>query len=111
MLPIASPALLVAGLGLLIIGIWLYRWSGRHDMKGLAMDAAWKAAVSRGRSAITPEIQAKLDTFNAETSTVGRTKRVAGMTIRHFVAQVVGLVSYAVILGGLAMAAAGVWWR
>jgi xanthosine utilization system XapX-like protein len=108
---IANPSLLIAGLIALVIGIWLYRWSARHDMKGLAVDAAWKAATSLGKTAVTPEIKAKLDAFNADQSTIGRTKQVAGLTIRHFIAQAVGLVSYAVILGGLGLAAAGIWWR
>ena len=107
---IHHPSLLVAGIVLLAIGIALFRWSGRHDMKGLAMGAAWKAATSRGKAAMTPEIQAKMDTFNADKSTVGRGKQLAGMTIRHFVAQVVGIVSYLAILAGLGLAAAGGWW-
>jgi hypothetical protein len=108
---IHHPSLLVAGVVVLLIGIALNRWSGRHDMKGLAVGAAWKAATSRGKTAITPEIRAKMDAFNSEASTVGRGKQVAGMTIRHFVAQVVGLVSFVAILAGLALAAAGVWWK
>jgi hypothetical protein len=108
---IHHPSLLVVGIMVLAIGILLFRWSGRHDMKGLAMAAAWKAATSRGRSAITPEIQAKIDAFNADPSTVGRGKQVAGMTIRHVVAQVVGLASYVAILGGFGLAAAGIWWK
>ncbi len=111
MTAIHHPLLFAAGVGIFVIGIMLYRWSARHDLKGLAVDAAWKAASSRGKTAITPELQAKLDAFNADASTVGRTKQVAGLTIRHFLAQVVGLVSYAAILGGLALAGAGAWWR
>ena len=61
---IHHPSLLVAGIVVLLIGIALFRWSGRHDMKGLAMAAAWKAATSGGKTAITPEIQAKVDALS-----------------------------------------------
>jgi hypothetical protein len=80
-------------------------------MKGLAVDAAWSAARSRGRQVVTPEIQAKLDALKADASAVGRTKQVAGMAARHFAAQVAGLVGIVALLGGLALIAAGIWWR
>jgi hypothetical protein len=108
---IHHPYLLFTGIAVFLIGFWLFRWSGRHDMKSLAVDAAWKAATSRGKTAMTPEIQAKLDALKADTSTIGRGKQVAGMTVRHFVAQVVGLISYAALLGGLGLMAAGIWWK
>ena len=105
------PYLLVAGIVGLVVGWLLFRWSGRHDIKGLAFDAAWTAAKSRGKTAMTPEIQAKLDALRADGSTIGRGKQVAGMAARHFVAQVVGIASYVAILGGLGMAAAAFWWN
>ncbi len=105
------PYLLVAGAIGLVIGWLLFRWSGRHDIKGLAIDAAWTAAKSRGKTAMTPEIQAKLDALKSDGSTIGRGKQVAGMAARHFIAQIVGIASYIAMLGGLGMAAAAFWWN
>lgn len=108
---IAHPWMLALGIAALIIGWLLMRWSGRHDMKGLAVDAAWTAAKSRGKNAMTPEIQAKLDALKADASAVGRTKQVAGMAARHFVAQVAGIAGIVALLAGAALIAAGIWWR
>lgn len=108
---IAHPWLLATGVLLLAVGWLLFRWSGRHDMKGLAIDAAWTAAKTRGKSAMTPEIQAKIDAFNADASTVGRTKQVAGMAARHFIAQAAGIAGLIGLIGGAGLIAAGLWWR
>jgi len=108
---IHHPALLAAGLVAFMIGVLLFRWAGRHDIKGLAVDAAWAAARSRGKTAMTPEIQEKLDAFKGEGSKLGKGKQVAGLAVRHFVAQAVSLVSYVAMLVGLGLAAAGLWWK
>lgn len=108
---IHHPYLLVAGIIVFVVGWLLFRWSGRHDMKGLAVDAAWTAAKSRGKTAMTPEIQAKLDALKADASAVGRTKQVAGMAARHFVAQVAGIASYIAILAGIGLAAFAFLWK
>jgi hypothetical protein len=108
---IHHPYLLASGLIALAIGLLLIRWSGRHDIKGLAIDAAWTAAKSRGKTAMTPEIQARLDALKADASMVGRTRQVAGMAVRHFLSQIAGIASLVAIAAGVGLLAAGIWWK
>jgi hypothetical protein len=41
------PYLLGAGGLLMVLGLLLMRWASRHDLKGLAIDAAWEMAKNR----------------------------------------------------------------
>lgn len=104
------PYLLIAGGIALAIAWMLFKWSGRHDIKGLAVDAAWTAAKTRGRSAMTPEIKVKLDALKADASVAGRTRQVAGMAARHFAAQVAAIAGAIALLAGLGLVAAALWW-
>ncbi len=108
---IDHPVLLVFGLIAVVIGLLMYRWAGRHDLKGAAIDAAWQVAKSRGKSAITPALQAELDAFKARPSTIDRTKQAAGLAARHFIAQAVSIISYVLILGGLVLSAIALLWK
>ncbi len=108
---IHHPSLLAAGLVAFAIGVLLFRWAGRHDIKGLAFDAAWQAAKTRGKTAMTPEVRQKLDAFQADSSKLGKSKQVAGLAFRHFAAQLVSIVSYVAMIVGLGLGAAGLWWR
>jgi hypothetical protein len=107
---IHHPYILAAGVAALVIGWLLTRWAGRHDFKSLAVDAAWTAARTRGKSAMTPEIRAKLDAVT-DGSKLQRGKAAAGMAARHVVAQVANIAGIGAILAGLAGVAAGIWMK
>jgi hypothetical protein len=111
-LSIANPALLVAGLAVLFVGLWMWRWSSRNaiDVKGAALGAAWQG-VRQGRLDIPDDIKSRMNELANEGSNVGRAKKAGGMAIRHALAKVVGLAGLVAILAGLALSAAGVFWK
>src|SRR5262245_60162823 len=107
----AHPYLLGGGGVLIILGVLLFRWASRYDLKGLALDAAWQVAKSRGRLDVETDLGNRLEERQAEESKVERAKMVAGHAARHVAAQainVAALISFA--LGALLIAIA-VWWK
>ncbi len=109
---IANPTLLGIGALVLLIGLWLWRWSSRNaiDIKGAAVGAAWQAA-RKGELAVPDDIKNKFNDIAAEQSNVGRAKKAGGTVVRHFIAQVLGIAGLIGMLGGLALMAAGVFWK
>ena len=109
---IANPTLLVIGFVVFLIGLWLWRWSSRNsiDIKGAAVGAAWQG-VRQGRLDIPDDIKSKITDLANEQSNVGRAKKAGGMAVRHAMAQVVGIAGLIGVLLGLALAAAGIWWK
>jgi hypothetical protein len=108
---IAHPTWLVVGLILLGLGFWLWRWSARHaiDLKAAALDAAWQGARG-GKLAIPADLQSKYDAIAAEKGNVRRAAKAGGTVVRHLLARIAGLAGLISMVGGLGLAAAGIWW-
>jgi hypothetical protein len=106
---LAHPYLLGFGAALLLLGSWLWRWSGRHDLKGMAVDAAWQVAKARGDLRARTDLGDKLKDLAAEKSNVGRATKAAGYAVRHAVAQVASVGSLVCLLAGAALVAAAFW--
>ncbi len=60
---------------------------------------------------MTPELQAKIDAYEAPSSTADRGSQAAGLTGRHFMAQVVGIISYLLMLVGFGLAIIALFWN
>lgn len=103
--------MMIAGAVLFVIG-WLMRgWASKYDLKDAAIDSAWTTIRGR-RSAENPTaLEAKLQDIGAQKSVTGKATRAATTVAGHFVAQVVGLVGLIALVVGLALVAAGIWWR
>lgn len=110
---IPHPYAVAAGVLVFLIGLWAWRWSSRHaiDLKGAALGAAWQGARSRKLPDMPDEIKTKFDAIANETSNVKRAQKAGGTVARHFVAQVMGIVGLIGLLGGVALIAAGVFWK
>lgn len=100
------PALLGGGILLLLIGVLLWRWASRHDLKGMAVDAAWQVAKKRGDINTETELGNRLKELQADPSNLGRAKKVAGYGVRHVIAQIASLAGIVSMLGGAALSAA-----
>lgn len=109
----SHPFMLAGGIILAAVGLMLWRWASRHDLKGMAVDAAWQVAKSRGSLAAASEtdIGRKLQDLQADGSTVGRATKVAGYAARHFAAQVASIAGLVSMLGGAALVALAFWLR
>ena len=108
---VARPGLAIAGIAVLVVSYVLYRWAGARDLKDTLIGSAWQVATGGRTSTNRTDIENKFSEIAQEKSNFRRARRVAGMGIGHFVAQFVRLVAYVGILIGLALTAAGIWWK
>jgi hypothetical protein len=108
---LADHALLIGGGLLLILGFLLWRRMSHHDLKGAAIDSAWQIARGRRTATNPTPIETKLRDIGAAATMTGKASRAAGTVIAHFVAQVVSLMALVMMLAGLLLLAAGIWWR
>lgn len=101
----AHPFLIGSGAVLIVIGVALRRWASRHDLEGLAFDAAWHVARNRGDLSKVGEtdIAQRLGEVASQPSNVGRARKVAGVATRHFVAQIANIAALLALLAGLLM--------
>ncbi len=109
---IAHPVWLAAGIGIFLVGLWFWRWSSRNsiDVKGAAFGAAWQG-VRKGKLDVPEDIRSKFNEIAAEQSHSRRAAKAGGTVAKHFIAKVFGLIGLIGILGGLALAAAGIWYK
>ncbi len=110
---IANPTLLGAGILMLLVGIWLWRWSSRQviDVKGAAIGAAWQG-VKQGHVPNMPDdFKAKFKHVAGQSSHTGKAVKVASIGARHYIGRLVGALSFVLVLAALGLIAAGVWWK
>jgi hypothetical protein len=103
--------LVVAGAAFIVVGLFLRRWSARHDLKDAAIDSAWSIARGRRTADNPTAIEAKFRDIQAQTTWTGKATRTAGTALAHVLAQVAAVAALILILVGLALAAAGSFWR
>lgn len=112
---IHNPMLLAAGVGVLVVGYLLRSWASRHNLTevatGAAMSAAWNTVRSGKVKAVPEEISSRFDDVASAKTNVGRAGKVAGYAARHVLAQLVGWIGFGLMLVGLALGAAGVFWK
>jgi hypothetical protein len=103
--------LMLAGAGLILLGV-LIRWrTSQYDLKDAAIDSAWTLA-RRKRTAENPTaLEAKYREISSQPTWSGRAKRTATTVAGHFIAQALGVVSLMLMLAGLVLAIDGYVWR
>jgi hypothetical protein len=107
----AHPYLLGSGGVLIILGVLLYRWASRYDLKGMALDAAWQVAKNRGRLDVETDLGNRLNELQAEGSNVERAKMVASHAARHVAAQAMNVAALICFAAGALLIAIAVWWK
>ena len=107
----AHPYLLAFGVLFLVAAVLLWRWAGRHDLKGLAVDAAWQVAKARGDVKAQSELSDRLQALKAEESHTGRAKMVAGHAARHVAAQVASIAALVSFVAGAALIGLALYWK
>lgn len=107
----ANHWMMIAGAVLFAIG-WLMRsWASKRDLKDAAIDSAWTTIRGRRTADNPTALEAKIQEIGSAKTVAGKATRAAGTVAGHFVAQAVGLVGLLGLLLGLALVAAGIWWR
>ena len=103
----ANPVLLMIGLAFLAAGfLFLRRAKGQSFV-----DAAWESVKHRDTGALRQHLEGTLSGIASEQSNTARAKKIAGMAAREAMARVLRVVGIISILGGLALAALGIFWR
>jgi hypothetical protein len=110
-MPGSNAWLIVAGAVFIAAGILLRRWSAQRDLKGAAIDSAWSIALGRRTADNPTAIEAKLRDIQAQPTWTGKATRTAGTAVAHLLAQAAAVAALVLILAGLALAAAGFFWR
>ena len=101
---LSHPFLSGGGALLLLVGFLCLRWASRHDLKGLAVDAAWHVAWNRKLGAATDtEIAQRLKDVSGQATHVGKARKAAGLAVRHALAQAISLAGLLSIVLGIAL--------
>jgi hypothetical protein len=110
---IHNPTLFGIGLAVLVVGIWMWRWAGRNsvNLTGAALSTAMASARSGKMPAVPDDLKGHFDKVAGAKSHTDRAKAVGGTVARHFMAKVVGMAGMIGVVAGLAMAAAGIFWK
>jgi len=101
--------LITVGLVAIVVAFVLHRRASRHDLKGMAIDAAWAAARKRGMPEGT-ELQKRLQAYGDETSNARRARMAAVDIGKHLGGQVLAIVAWVIALAGFAIAFFGYMW-
>jgi len=103
--------MMLAGAGLILLGI-LIRWrTARYDLKDAAIDTAWTLARGKRSPDNPTALEVKYREIEAQPTWGGRARKAAGTVAGHFAAQVLGVVALVTMLAGVALIVAGYFWR
>jgi hypothetical protein len=101
--------LISVGLIAVVAAFVLHRRASRHDLKGMAIDAAWEAAKKRGIPEDT-ELQRRLKAYGDEPSNARRARMAAVDIGKHLGSQVLVVIAWVIALAGLGIAFFGYMW-
>jgi hypothetical protein len=104
---LASTWLILLGAAAILIGILVWRWTARHDLKDAAIDSAWTLLRGKRTAENPTAIEAKLRDIQASPTLAGKATRTAGTVLAHVLAQAMGVASLVLILAGIALVVAG----
>jgi len=112
---IANPWMLGIGVVALVLGYILRSWSSKHNLVDVATDAAlsaaWTTIRTRQAPGVPDEITDRLKNITSQPTHVAKAGKVAGIAARHVAATAVGVVGLVLMLGGLVLAALGLFWH
>jgi hypothetical protein len=103
------PVLFFTGVVLFVVGFLLWRIAGRWDLKGHAVDSAFRS-LWRRRVVVSDELQARYRDVRDAPSHMHRAGRVAGHAARHLVAQVLSIAALVLLALGVGLAVLAFVW-
>lgn len=108
---IANPILLLIGLAFVAAGYLFLRRAKGQSLVEATTDATWESVKNRDMGALRQHLEGTLSDIASEQSNTARAKKLAGMAAREAMARVLRVAGIISILGGLALAALGLFWR
>jgi hypothetical protein len=102
--------LFFSGIALAVLGFLLWRIASRWDLKGHAVDSAFRSLWQR-RVVISDELQERYRDVRDAPSHVHRAGRAAGHAARHFVAQALSIAALIMLAVGFGVALLAIVWR
>lgn len=103
---LSHPYLLGFGAALVVVGLLMCRWAAKHDLAGLATEAAIKVAWNKGDLSTETELGNRFKALQHEESNINRAKSVAGHAARHVLSRIVNWSGLSAIVIGAGMIAA-----
>lgn len=103
--------LIVWGGGLVLVAALIMWRISSYDLAGAAFDSAWQVARGKRTAENPTVIEQKMRDINAAATATGKAKRAVGTVLGHFVAKVLGTAAMLMLAVGLALLAAGIFWR
>jgi len=103
--------LILAGTVLVLAGILMRRWAARYDLKDAAIDSAWTLVRGKRTAENPTAVEAKLRDIQSQPTWGGRAAKTAGTAIGHALAQLMNWVAIVLIVAGMALVAAALFWR
>ncbi len=108
---IANPYLLTLGLAFLAAGYIFLRRAKGQSLVDAVTDATWQSVKNRDTGALRQHLEGTLSDIASEQSNTARAKKIAGMAAREAMSRVLRMAGIISILGGLVLAALGIFWR
>jgi hypothetical protein len=102
--------LFIWGGGLILLALLIWWRTGRHDIKGAAMDSAWQIARGKRTAENLTPIEMMAGEIGAEATHFGKARRTVFTVIAHFVAQALSFLAYFILLGGLILIGLAWYW-
>ena len=104
---ISNPGLLIAGVLVILIGLFFRRYASRYDFASMAMSSAWHLARGKRTAEAPTEIEERLTEIRSAKSAFGKAGRVGGNVIGHFLAPVMGLIGLILYVAGVILIGLG----
>ncbi len=108
---IANPVLLTIGLGFLVAGYVFLRRATGQSLLDATTDATWESVKNRDMGALRQHLEGTISDIASEQSNTARAKKIAGLAAREAMSRVMRVAGIVSFLGGLLLAALGLFWK
>lgn len=102
--------LMLAGGIIAALGVIILWTTGKHDLKGAAIDSVWQTARGRRTADNPTALDMKWNAIRNEASVTGKARRTIFTVIAHFLAQLLAVAATIMVLVGIVMLGLGYYW-
>lgn len=102
--------LFIWGGGLVLLALLIWWRMGRYDIKGAAVESVWQIARGKRTADNLTPIEMMASDIGAEATHLGKARRTVFTVIAHFLAQLLTIASYFILLAGIVLLGLGWYW-